>query len=101
MEAGILPTWPIFSDKRFALSQLKRSNHMKQRTEGGKGRKLLLFTNPSLTILSEKLSDAVRAFVAEKVRKRPEGPIFLLTHTSMAGFGFNPVSACNTLSLCH
>jgi hypothetical protein len=38
------------------------------------------------------LDEAVRALVAERTGRRPEGPIRLLTHLRMFGYVFNPVS---------
>ena len=38
------------------------------------------------------LADAVRALVAERTGRRPDGPIRLLTHLRYFGYCFNPVS---------
>ena len=38
------------------------------------------------------LDDSIRALVAEKTGRRPEGPIRLLTHLAYYGWCFNPVS---------
>jgi DUF1365 family protein len=41
---------------------------------------------------AQPLDEAVRALVAERSGRRPEGPIRLLTHLRMFGYVFNPVS---------
>jgi uncharacterized protein len=38
------------------------------------------------------LSEAVRNWVFEQTGKKPDGPIFLMTHLSYLGYRFNPVS---------
>lgn len=38
------------------------------------------------------LSEAVRNWVFEQTGKRPDGPVFLMTHLSYLGYRFNPVS---------
>lgn len=39
-----------------------------------------------------ELDESVRALVASRIGRRPEGPIRLLTHVRYLGYGFNPVS---------
>jgi DUF1365 family protein len=41
---------------------------------------------------AQPLDESVRALVADRTGRRPEGPIRLLTHLRMFGFVFNPVS---------
>ncbi|AWV06684.1 DUF1365 domain-containing protein [Marilutibacter maris] len=41
---------------------------------------------------TKPLADAVRDRVAERLGRRPEGPVRLLTHLRYAGYVFNPVS---------
>ena len=41
---------------------------------------------------SRPLADAVRDLVEERTRRRPSGPIRLLTHLRYFGYAFNPVS---------
>jgi uncharacterized protein len=38
------------------------------------------------------LSEAVRSWVFDQTGKKPEGPVFLMTHLSYFGYRFNPVS---------
>ncbi len=38
------------------------------------------------------LSEAVRNWVFEQTGKKPDGPVFLMTHLSYLGYRFNPVS---------
>ncbi|RMH43624.1 MAG: DUF1365 domain-containing protein [Deltaproteobacteria bacterium] len=42
--------------------------------------------------LDQPLADAARGVVAERLGRRPDGPVFLLTHPRYFGYGFNPVS---------
>ena len=62
----------LWSARRTALARFRREDHL---------------GDPRVP-----LADAVRALVAERTGRRPEGAIRLLTHLRYAGFGFNPVS---------
>ena len=62
----------LWSARRAALARFDRRDH---------------FGDPA-----QPLSDAVRALVAERTGRRPEGPIRLLTHLRYFGYVFNPVS---------
>ena len=62
----------LWSTRRAALARFDRRDHM---------------GDPA-----QPLDDAVRALVAERTGRRPEGPIRLLTHLRYFGYVFNPVS---------
>lgn len=62
----------LWSSDRFALAQFRRSDHL---------------GDPHLP-----LDQAVRDLVAERLGRRPQGPIRLLTHLRYFGYCFNPVS---------
>jgi hypothetical protein len=67
----------LWSTRRRALARFRREDH---------------FGDPALP-----LDEAVRRLVAERIGRRPEGPVRLLTHLRYAGFVFNPLS----LFYCH
>jgi DUF1365 family protein len=62
----------LWSAKRAALARFDRRHH---------------FGDPALP-----LDESVRALVAERTGRRPEGPVRLLTHLAFFGYVFNPVS---------
>jgi DUF1365 family protein len=62
----------LWSASRPAFARFRRRDH---------------FGDPSVP-----LDESVRALVAEKTGRRPEGPIRLLTHLAYYGWCFNPVS---------
>ena len=62
----------LWSTRRFAVARFDRRDHL---------------GDPA-----QPLDDAVRALVAERTGRRPEGPIRLLTHLRYLGYLFNPVS---------
>lgn len=62
----------LFTDDRWGLSQFRRKDHFGD--------------------ASEKLSDSVGNFIAEKTGRRPQGPIRVLTQLRQWGYLFNPVS---------
>jgi DUF1365 family protein len=62
----------LWSTRRAALARFDRRDH---------------FGDPA-----QPLGDAVRALVAERTGRRPEGAIRLLTHLRYFGYVFNPVS---------
>jgi hypothetical protein len=62
----------LWSTRRVALARFDRSDHLGDPTQ--------------------PLDQAVRALVAERTGRRPDGPIRLLTHLRYFGYVFNPVS---------
>ena len=62
----------LWSTRRAALARFDRRDHL---------------GDPA-----QPLDAAVRALVAERTGRRPEGPIRLLTHLRYFGYAFNPVS---------
>jgi DUF1365 family protein len=62
----------LWSSRRMALARFDRRDHL---------------GDPA-----QSLDEAVRALVAERLGRRPEGPIRLLTHLRYFGYLFNPVS---------
>jgi len=62
----------LWSTRRAALARFDRRDHL---------------GDPS-----RPLDEAVRALVAERTGRRPEGPVRLLTHLRHFGYVFNPVS---------
>jgi len=62
----------LWSTRRAALARFDRRDHL---------------GDPA-----QPLGDAVRALVAERTGRKPEGPIRLLTHLRHFGYVFNPVS---------
>jgi len=62
----------LWSTKRPNLAWLRRKDH---------------FGDPSLTI-----EEAVRSLVQTKTKKRPQGPIRMLTHLRYCGHNFNPAT---------
>jgi hypothetical protein len=62
----------LWSTRRAAVARFDRRDHLGEPTQ--------------------PLGDAVRALVAERTGRRPEGPIRLLTHLRYFGYVFNPVS---------
>jgi len=62
----------LWSTRHVALARFDRRDH---------------FGDPA-----QPLDEAVRALVAERTGRRPEGPVRLLTHLRYFGYVFNPVS---------
>ena len=62
----------LWSAKRPALARFRREDH---------------YGDPAVA-----LDESIRALVAEKTGRRPQGPIRLLTHLAYYGWCFNPVS---------
>lgn len=62
----------FWSTRRPAIARFRRSHHL----------------GPA----SQPLAESVRDLVAAETRKRPEGPVRLLTNLSYFGYCFNPVS---------
>ena len=71
-ELAAIERWPLCSARRPALARFRREDHL-----GDPG---------------EALTESVRGLVAERIGRRPAGPIGLLTHLRCYGHNFNPVS---------
>lgn len=71
LETAFRGRW-LWSASRPALARFRREDHL---------------GDPAVP-----LDESVRALVAEKTGRRPEGPIRLLTHLAYYGWCFNPVS---------
>ncbi len=69
---SLLRESPLFSRKRAALVQFKRSDYL---------------GDPGIP-----LTDAVRDRVENETGKRPDGPVRMLTHLRTFGYVFNPVT---------
>jgi DUF1365 family protein len=68
----VLDGWPIWSARRPALAWFRRRDHFGPATES--------------------LAETVRAVCSERLGRRPDGPIRLLTHLRYFGYAMNPVS---------
>ena len=69
---GVLDRHPLYSARRSAMASFRREDH---------------FGDPA-----RPLDDCVRELVQQRIGRRPEGPVRLLTTLRTMGHNFNPVS---------